>query len=102
VLGGALLASVGSRRMLIVAVATMALRLLLSGVITDYAALALVQVLHGPSFGVLWIAGVAYARELAPPGSRAVAQGLFLAVTGGLGGFAGSLLGGVTYDAFGG
>jgi MFS transporter, PPP family, 3-phenylpropionic acid transporter len=102
VFGGLLLASVGSRRMLIVAVAMMALRLLLSGLITDHLALALVQALHGPSFGVLWIAGVAYARELAPQGSRAVAQGLFLAVTGGLGGFAGSLLGGVTYDALGG
>jgi MFS transporter, PPP family, 3-phenylpropionic acid transporter len=102
VLGGALLARVGSRRMLIVAVATMALRLLLTGVITDHGVLAAVQVLHGPSFGVLWIAGVAYARELAPAGSRAVAQGLFLAVTGGLGGFAGSLLGGATYDALGG
>jgi len=102
VLGGLLLASVGPRRMLIVAVAAMALRLLLSGVVTDHVALALVQGLHGPSFGVLWIAGVAYARELAPPGGRAVAQGLFLAVTGGLGGFAGSLLGGVTYDALGG
>jgi len=102
VLGGALLARVGSRLMLIVAVAMMALRLLLSAVITDHVALALVQVLHGPSFGVLWIAGVAYARELAPHGSRAVAQGLFLAVTGGLGGFAGSLLGGATYDALGG
>ncbi len=102
VLGGLLLASVGPRRMLIVAVAMMALRLLLSGLITEPVALALVQVLHGPSFGVLWIAGVAYARELAPQGSRAVAQGLFLAVTGGLGGFAGSLLGGVTYDALGG
>jgi PPP family 3-phenylpropionic acid transporter len=102
VLGGMLLARVGSRLMLIVAVVTMALRLLLTAVITDHAALAAVQVLHGPSFGVLWIAGVAYARELAPPGSRAVAQGLFLAVTGGLGGFAGSLLGGATYDALGG
>jgi MFS transporter, PPP family, 3-phenylpropionic acid transporter len=102
VFGGALLASVGPRRMLIVAVAAMALRLLLSGVITDHTALAVVQFLHGPSFGVLWIAGVAYARELAPQGSRAVAQGLFTAVTGGLGGFAGSLLGGATYDAWGG
>jgi len=102
VLGGVLLAKVGSRRMLIAAVAMMALRLLLSGMVTDLVALALVQALHGPSFGVLWIAGVAYARELAPQGSRAVAQGLFLAVTGGLGGFAGSLLGGMTYDALGG
>lgn len=102
VLGAVLLVRVGTRRMLIVAVAMMALRLALSGVITDHVALALVQVLHGPSFGVLWIAGVAYARELAPPGRRAVAQGLFLAVTGGLGGFAGSLLGGVTYDLLGG
>jgi MFS transporter, PPP family, 3-phenylpropionic acid transporter len=102
VLGGMLLAVVGPRRMLIAAVAAMALRLLLSGIITDHVALAAVQFLHGPSFGVLWIAGVAYARELAPQGSRAVAQGLFTAVTGGLGGFAGSLLGGITYDALGG
>jgi PPP family 3-phenylpropionic acid transporter len=102
VLGGLLLARVGPRRMLIVGVAVMALRLLLSGLITDHLALAWVQALHGPSFGVLWVAGVAYARELAPEGSRAVAQGLFLAVSGGLGGFAGSLLGGVTYDGLGG
>jgi MFS transporter, PPP family, 3-phenylpropionic acid transporter len=100
--GGILLTVVGPRRMIIVAVAAMALRLLLTGVITDHAWLAAAQVLHGPSFGVLWIAGVAYARELAPNGRGAVAQGLFTAVTGGLGGFAGSLLGGVTYDALGG
>lgn len=43
-----------------------------------------------------------YAREIAPLGSRAVAQGLVAAVTGGMGSFAGSLLGGVTYDAWGG
>ncbi|MBW6457265.1 MAG: MFS transporter [Trueperaceae bacterium] len=102
VFGGALLAAVGPRRLLIVAVATMALRLLLSGVITDYVSVAAVQILHGPSFAVLWIAGVSYARELAPRGSRAVAQGLFTAVTGGLGSFAGSILGGATYDAWGG
>jgi MFS transporter, PPP family, 3-phenylpropionic acid transporter len=102
VFGGMLLSVVGPRRMLIAAVAVMALRLLLTGVITDHGWLAAAQVLHGPSFGVLWIAGVAYARELAPEGRRAVAQGLFTAVTGGLGGFAGSLLGGVTFDALGG
>lgn len=102
VFGALLLARIGPRRMLIVAVAMMALRLLLSGSVTNTVALALVQALHGPSFGLLWIAGVSYAREIAPHGSRAVAQGLFLAVTGGLGGFAGSLLGGVTYDALGG
>jgi MFS transporter, PPP family, 3-phenylpropionic acid transporter len=102
VFGGMLLAVVGPRRMLIAAVAVMALRLLLTGAITAHGWLAAAQVLHGPSFGVLWIAGVAYARELAPQGRRAVAQGLFTAVTGGLGGFAGSLLGGVTFDALGG
>lgn len=102
VFGGALLATVGPRRLLIAAVAAMSLRLLLSGVVPDTTALAAVQILHGPSFAVLWIAGVSYARELAPRGSRAVAQGLFTAVTGGLGSFAGSILGGFTYDAWGG
>lgn len=102
VFGGALLATVGPRRLLIGAVAALALRLLLSGVVTNATALAAVQLLHGPSFGVLWIAGVSYARELAPRGSRAVAQGLFTAVTAGLGSFAGSILGGATYDAWAG
>jgi len=101
-LGALLLTRLGSRRMFIIGVSAMALRLLLSGVVTDHVALAAVQALHGPSFGMLWIAGVSYARSLAPPGSRAVAQGLFLAVTSGLGGFAGSLLGGLTYDVLGG
>ena len=102
VLGGVLLATIGPRRLLIGAVAALALRLLLSGVVTNATALAAVQLLHGPSFGVLWIAGVSYARELAPRGSHAVAQGLFTAVTAGLGSFAGSILGGATYGAWGG
>lgn len=102
VFGGALLATVGPRRLLLAAVAALALRLLVSGVVRDTTALAAAQLLHGPSFGVLWIAGVSYARELAPLGSRAVAQGMFTAVTGGLGSFVGSILGGAIYDAWGG
>jgi PPP family 3-phenylpropionic acid transporter len=102
VFGGALLAAIGARRLLLVAVAMMGLRLLLSGVLTDYAAVAAVQLLHGPSFGVFWIAGVSYARELAPREHRAVAQGLFTALTGGLGSFTGSILGGAMYGAWGG
>jgi len=102
VFGGTLLATIGARRLLMVALAMMALRLLLSGFLGDYTAVALVQLLHGPSFGVFWIAGVSYARELASHRNRAVAQGLFTAVTGGLGSFTGNLLGGAMYGAWGG
>lgn len=100
--GGALLAGIGARKLLIFAIGMMALRLLLTGLLQDYASVAAVQILHGPSFAVLWIAGVSYARELAPAGRRAVAQGLFAAVTSGLGSFIGNISGGAIYDAWGG
>ena len=100
--GGVLLATIGARWLLIIVVALMALRLFLSGALDSYAALAAVQMLHGPTYGIFWIAGVSYARELAPLKNRAVAQGLFTAVTSGLGSFAGNILGGAMYGAWGG
>ncbi|MFH1571227.1 MAG: major facilitator superfamily domain-containing protein 6 [Gemmatimonadota bacterium] len=59
------------------------------------------QLLHGPSFALLWVAGVAYASALAPPGLGATAQGQFLGVNFGLGGAAGALAGGALYQSFG-
>lgn len=51
------------------------------------------QLLHGPAFSAMWAAGVNYASEIAPKGLGASVQTLFTAVTFGLGGTLGALLG---------
>jgi MFS transporter, PPP family, 3-phenylpropionic acid transporter len=101
VFAGLLLARFGPRPLLIAALLAWALRLWLYAAVTVPVWILPVQLLHGPSFGALWIAGVAYARHLAPSGAGATAQGLFASATMGLGGLAGGLFGGVTYDWLG-
>ena len=64
--------------------------------------LALVfQLLHGPAFSTMWAAGVAYAAEIAPEGTRATAQGIFGGVAMGLKSALGAFLGGVLIDRIG-
>ena len=100
-LGGALLMRLGPRRILIVAALTWAVRLALYPLIAVPAWIVPIQLLHGPTFAAMWIAGVAYAKYLAPRGAGAAAQGLYTGVTVGLGGFVGGLFGGFTYDWLG-
>ncbi|MCP4360918.1 MAG: MFS transporter [Chloroflexi bacterium] len=61
-----------------------------------------ISLLHGPTFAVMWTAGVAYADELAPPGLGATAQGMFSSAVFGLGAGLGAFSGGILYDAYGG
>jgi MFS transporter, PPP family, 3-phenylpropionic acid transporter len=61
----------------------------------------LIQLLHGPSFSALWVAGVSYANEIAPKGMGATAQGLFSGVLLGLSGAFGGLIGGLMYANLG-
>lgn len=58
----------------------------------------LIQLLHGPTFSLMWIAGVSYADRIAPTGLEATAQGLFSGVMLGIGSAAGAFLGGVLYE----
>jgi len=60
-----------------------------------------VQLLHGLTFSITWVAGVSYAREIAPPGMGATAQSLFQGAFFGLGGSVGALVGGVLYQEVG-
>jgi PPP family 3-phenylpropionic acid transporter len=63
-------------------------------------ALAL-QALHGPTFAAIWLAGVSYVAEIAPPGLGNTAQGLFTGVVMGLGSALGAFLGGFFYQQLG-
>ena len=99
--GGALLVRIGARRLLIGALLAWTVRLLLYSLIVIPMWLLPMQLLHGPTYAAMWIAGVAYAKHLAPERARAAAQGLFTGVMVGLGGFMGGLLGGVLYEWLG-
>lgn len=91
----------GRRRLLVASMLGGALRVMIYSA-TDSPFLALAcQLLHGPSFALLWVAGVSYANALAPPGLGATAQGQFLGVNFGLGGAAGAFAGGLLYEQLG-
>lgn len=60
-----------------------------------------IQLLHGPTFSLMWIAGVSYADQIAPGGLEATAQGLFSGVLLGIGTAAGAFLGGWLYEQIG-
>jgi len=61
----------------------------------------LFQLLHGPTFAAIWMAGVAYVAEIAPPGLGNTAQGLFTGVVMGLGSAMGAFVGGFLYQSVG-
>jgi PPP family 3-phenylpropionic acid transporter len=60
-----------------------------------------IQVLHGLTYPTLWVAGVTYAAENAPPGLEATSQGILASVLTGFGMSAGGLLGGILIDSYG-
>lgn len=62
----------------------------------------LIQLLNGLTMPAMWVAGVAYADENAPPGLRTTVQGLFGALVMGFGMAAGGLISGPLLESMGG
>lgn len=90
-----------AQRWLFVALFFMCLRLLFNSLAVAPWHFLLIQLLHGPTFALVWVAGISYTDELAPPHLKATSQGLFSSTLNGLGGSLGALIGGFLYDAFG-
>lgn len=61
-----------------------------------------VQLLHGLAFSAMWTAGVAYAADIAPPGTEATALGVHAAVGSGLARALAAYVGGVMLTTIGG
>jgi PPP family 3-phenylpropionic acid transporter len=91
----------GARRLLLFSLAALSLRLLAYSVVHAPQWVLLIQLLHGPTFAALWIAGVAYVSEIAPPGLRNTSQGLLTGFVMGLGSMFGALVGGILYEQMG-
>ena len=98
---GALLKRFRARGLLIVSLAAIGLRCFLYWLIRTPEAVLPAQLLNGLAFSLLWSAGVSYARQSAPPGLGATAQGMFGAMVFGIGAAAGGLLGGVLLGKIG-
>lgn len=91
----------GTRSLLIIGLLSMTIRLIgCSFVYTPWVVL-LFQLLHGPSFAMMWVASVSYAGKMAPPGMEATTQGLLSSVNFGLGAAVGAFLGGTLYQQLG-
>ena len=91
----------GARPLLVVGLLASVFRLFAYSLATEpWQALA-VQLLHGPSFALMWMAGVSWANKIAPIGMGATAQGLFGGVNFGLGGMAAALVGGALLERVG-
>lgn len=100
-LSAPLLRRFGASKMIAFALGASAVRLFaLASMAAPWLALP-ISLLHGPSFAVIWAAGVAEADAAAPKGLGATAQGLYSASMFGLGSALGGFLGGPGYEAYG-
>ncbi|MBI4537220.1 MAG: MFS transporter [candidate division NC10 bacterium] len=86
---------------LLIGLAASPVRWLLAAMATEAPLLLATQGIHALSFGAFYLAAVERVDALAQPGLRATAQGVFAAVTFGLGGLLGNLAGGLTYERLG-
>ncbi len=89
----------GIRRTLMITVFTTVLRLLLYNVIKNPQAAVFIEVLHGISWSLFWVACVEYVNALVREDWRATGQSLLYAAYYGAGAIAGSLWTGFLYDA---
>jgi PPP family 3-phenylpropionic acid transporter len=78
------------------------LRLLLFGIAATPNFILFLQLFNGLTFPAMWVAGVAYADEIAPAGLSTTAQGFFGVMVFGVGAAAGGLMGGPILEHFGG
>jgi PPP family 3-phenylpropionic acid transporter len=88
--------------LLTLALAMIGIRSLLYAAASTPFMVLLVQVFGGTIFPAMWLAGVAYADENAPLGLKSSAQGLFSAISFGVGSAVGGFVGGPLLETIGG
>ena len=91
-----------SQGLFIVSLVVMGIRSIFLAWVTTPIAVLIVQAFGGMIFPAMWLAGVSYADEHAPPGLKSTAQGLFGAMTFGFGSAVGGFVGGLLLESIGG
>jgi PPP family 3-phenylpropionic acid transporter len=92
----------GSYKLLILAMIVTVIRMFLFAASDLMPVIIFAQLLNGFTFPIMYVAGVSYADENAPPGLRTTAQGLFSAMVFGIGMAVGGLVGGPLLEGIGG
>jgi MFS transporter, PPP family, 3-phenylpropionic acid transporter len=89
------------RDLLLLALLVVGARLLLYSASSQGWQILLIQLVHGLTFPIIWVAGVSYADRVAPPGLSASAQGMFGSTLMGIGAALGGLLAGILLQGLG-
>jgi len=97
----ALLGRLGNRASLLIGYAVYAFRWAVLALVRLPVVALLTQGLHGLSWGVVMVGGVAYVKAHSPRGLEATGQSLLGAASGGVGAVVGALGSGWIYDHFG-
>ena len=97
-----LLSQFKPRGLLILSMAATDLRLLLYAFFDSLTGILVFQLLNGLTFPALWVAGVSYSNDNAPPGLSATTQAVFGAMIFGFGAATGGFLGGILLENLGG
>jgi PPP family 3-phenylpropionic acid transporter len=97
-----LLAKLKPHGMLILSLLTTAARLFLYALFPTQTGILVFQLINGLMFASVWVAGVSYMNEIAPPGLVATAQGVFASTMFGFGAAGGGFLGAILLERVGG
>jgi len=88
--------------LLTLSMVVISVRMLLFAAAGTPALILAIQLLNGLTIPAMWIAGVAYADQNAPPGMSATVQGVFNALVFGVGSAMGGFFGGLLLDSISG
>lgn len=91
-----------SHGLFVLALVLIGVRSLFYALVSAPSAVLVVQAFGGTIFPAMWLAGVTYADEHAPSGLKSSAQGLFGAVSFGVGSAVGGFVGGLLLESVGG
>jgi len=98
---GSLFARFSELRLLSAAALVFFIRWALFFTVTDPRLVVPIQLVHGVSFGLLFLCSVSYITRMVPDRLRSSGQGLLSAFIGGIAGIVGSTLGGVIMSSLG-